>query len=176
MKSWIIKIAVCIIIFYILACNPFGPAEGEGEGNNILTDQRTPQEVFTNFSYAYNFKDSIVYSDLLDSSFLFISTNYATTPVSEITWGRDIDIKTTVGMFRHFRTLNLLWIADISYGYENDSTEYEVEKTFQLTLDGGQEFPALNGRGKFRLHKRIINPKDSCGVWLLTRWEDQATF
>jgi len=125
----------------------------------------------TNFTYAYNFKDSLVYSDLLDSSFIFVSRNYATDPVTDIIWGRDTDLKTTAGLFRHFQTLSLIWGGTIREAYINaDSTLVEMKQVFQLTLDGGREIPTLNGEALFILQK------SASGIWRINRWDDLSTY
>ncbi len=171
--SLIIKSTLLIPLFILFSCvNPFAPKEtDEVHGiSDIITDQRSPEDVLINFRYAYNFKDSLVYSDLLDNSFLFISKNYSTDPVTDITWGRDIDIKTTVGLFHHFQTINLMWGGTIFHYYSDDSTESEIKKTFQLTLNGGKDIPALNGEALFYFKK------EENGIWRISRWEDLSTF
>lgn len=168
------KQAISAFALIVLAgCNPFAPSlsDDESDVSLILTEQRTPQEVMTNFAFAYNFKDSLVYSDLIDTTFLFISKNFATNPVTDITWGRDTDLKTTAGLFKHFQTLNLVWSGTVFEDYlDNDSTEVELKQIFQLTLNGGAEIPTLNGEALF------ILKKNSSDVWKITRWEDKATF
>ena len=168
------KQGVFILSLWIFACNPFAPTYTENIATTsiILTDQNTPQEVMTNFAFAYNFKDSLVYSDLIDTTFLFISKNFATNPVTDITWGRDTDLKTTAGLFKGFNTLNLVWGGTI---YErfldgDDSSLVELKQVFQLTLDGGIEIPTLNGEALFILRKNTSNK------WKITRWEDKPTF
>jgi hypothetical protein len=167
------KSLLFLLLFYLYSCvNPFAPKEtddprGTGE---IITDQRTPEEVLTNFRYAYNFKDSLVYSDILDNSFLFISKNYTTDPVTDITWGRDVDIKTTVGLFHHFQTIDLMWGGTIYKYYSEDSTVFEIKNTFQLTLNGGKDIPTLNGEALFYIRK------EESGIWRIIRWEDLSTF
>jgi len=167
------------LIFTMGCINPFAPSltDNPGAQNQILTEQKTPEDVLINFSYAYNFKDSLVYSDLLDSSFLFISKNFATDPVTNISWGRDVDIKTTVGLFHHFQTLNLVWEATVYSRFLNEErTQKEIKKSFKLTLDGGIEFPPISGEALFLFRKRIINPPDTSGIWKITRWEDLSRF
>ncbi|MGD9898488.1 MAG: hypothetical protein AB7T22_05085 [Calditrichaceae bacterium] len=167
------SIAVILLFISLYGCvNPFAPEikSGKYSSSLIITDQQNPDEVLTNFSYAYNFKDSLVYSDLLDSSFLFISKNYATDPVTDLTWGRDVDIRTTVGLFRHFQNINLVWGGTIFQYYFQDSTEAEIKRTFQLTLNGGVEIPPINGEALFNFAKK------SSGIWKITRWEDLSTF
>ncbi len=167
------RIIVMAFFSVLCACNPFAPSLSNGDQpvRQILTEQKTPQDVMTNFTYAYNFKDSLVYSDLLDSSFIFVSRNYATDPVTDIIWGRDTDLKTTAGLFRHFQTLNLIWGGTIRQSYINaDSTLVEMKQVFQLTLDGGREIPTLNGEALFILHK------SPSGIWRINRWDDLSTY
>ena len=169
-----INISVILLSSVFLSgCNPFAPTLSDDESSTslILTEQHTPQEVMTNFAFAYNFKDSLVYSDLIDTTFLFISKNYATNPVTDLTWGRDTDLRTTAALFRHFTTLNLVWGGTVFEDYLNkDSTEVELKQIFQLTLNGGNEIPTLNGEALF------ILKKNSSNIWKITRWEDKATF
>lgn len=170
-------ITAALILFLLLAVgcfNPFAPSlsDGKGTAGLILTEQKSPDDVLVNFSYAYNLKDSLVYSDLLDSSFLFISKNFATDPVTNLTWGRDVDIKTTMGLFRHFESLNLTWQGTV-FGYYlgPDSSEYTIKKTFQLTLNGGVDVPTINGEALFYF---VMNRRDS--TWKISRWEDFSAF
>jgi len=169
---------VLIIIITILpACNPFAPTLVDDEsiiGGFTVTDQASPRDVLVNFRYAYVFKDSLIYSDLLDSSFIFISTNYATNPPSDILWGRDKDIRTTIGLFRRFNSLDLTWgdnfLNDSTLYNYSDSLNSNVIITFQLTLDGGQDIPTLKGEVFFSFKKQ------SSGRWRITRWEDLSSF
>lgn len=181
MRIWSVhSLAVVLLVLLTSGCiNPFAPSlTDEGiDKNLILTEQHSPEEVLINFSYAYNFKDSLVYSDLLDSSFLFISKNFATDPVTDLTWGRDIDIKTTVGMFRHFETLNLIWEGTVYSRFINqEKTLKEIKKIFNLTINGGTDIPTLRGEALFLFKKKILNESDTTGIWTIIRWEDLATF
>lgn len=166
-------ITIIPLIFTLSCVNPFAPGLTTiGSHSSIITSQKSPKEVLTNFRYAYVFKDSLIYSDVLDSSFLFISTNYSTSPPTSINWGRDIDIKTTNGLFRHFNVLELDW-GDIPALYpETDSlnSTSKIKLTFQLTLDGGREIPTIKGEAEFDFLK---NPR---GIWKITRWKDLSSF
>jgi hypothetical protein len=165
----IVKIIICILL---VGCNPFAPELIDtGPEAGFITAQRTPDEVLTNFQYAYNVQDSLTYSDVLDSTFLFISKNYGTTPPTDINWGRDVDIRATAGLFRHFRPLiDLTWNDKISEGFGQDSTLYEIKILFQLTLGGGIEVPTIRGEALFNFRK------NSGGTWRITRWEDLSSF
>lgn len=160
-----------ILALFLTSCNPFAPTftNDISATSLILTDQESPQDVMTNFAFAYNFKDSLVYSDLIDTTFLFISKNFATNPVTDLTWGRDTDLKATSGLFKNFNTINLVWGGTI-YEHKLDSTLVEMKQVFQLTLDGGVEIPTLNGEALF------ILKKNSSAKWKITRWEDKYSF
>ena len=161
-----------ILTIQLFSCNPFAPSLIEsGSQSGFITGQKTPDEVLTNFQYAYNSQDSLTYSDVLDSSFLFISKNYGTTPPTDINWGRDVDIRATAGLFRHFRPLiDLTWNDKISEGYDQDSTHYEIKIMFQLTMGGGIDIPTIRGEALFNFRK------NSAGIWRITRWDDLSSF
>lgn len=163
---------ILITVVLISCTNPFAPklTNSDLSGTTILTNRQSPDEVLTNFKYAYTFKDSLIYSEILDSSFIFLSKNYASTPPSDIIWGRDTDLKTTAGLFRHFNNLSLNWGGYLRYDYFNDSTNAEIKTIFLLTLDDGTEIPTLKGEALFYFRK---NPQ---GYWKITRWEDLSSF
>ena len=168
MNRNLISVVFLILLF---GCNPFAPELiDSGPQSAIITGQKTPDEVLTNFRYAYVFKDSLIYSDVLDSSFLFISKNYSSAPPTDINWGRDVDIKATAGLFRHFNVLELNWGGKLAEGYVGDSTHYEIKITFQLTLDGGREIPTVKVEALFNFKQ------NSSAMWKISRWEDLSSF
>ena len=174
-------ISLILILFILIpACeNPFAPGLKMNSTGQLLivTDQHTPEDVLINFKYAYNFKDSLVYADLLDSSFLFISKNFLTDPPTDLTWGRDVDIKTTMGLFRHFQTLNLIWEGTVfSHFINSEQSLKEIKKVFSLTIDGGKEIPTIKGEALFVFKKKPISSKDTTGIWRIVRWEDLSSF
>lgn len=175
-----IYMVTLFLLLLVSACeNPFAPGLKNALNNQslIVTDQHTPEDVLINFKYAYNFKDSLVYADLLDSSFLFISKNFLTDPPTDLTWGRDVDIKTTMGLFRHFQTLNLIWEGTVYSRYINEEqTLKEIKKVFSLTIDGGREIPTIKGEALFVFKKKNISPNDTTGIWKIVRWEDLSSF
>jgi len=176
MKKYLFIFFFSSNLLYFAGCNPFAPSLSDDISNTslILTEQRTPQEVMTNFAFAYNFKDSLVYSDLIDTTFLFISKDFSTNPVTDLTWGRDTELKTTSGLFNHYQTLTLVWGGTIFLHYidaeNNDSTKVTMKQLFQLTLDGGNFVPSLNSEALFNLRK------NTSGQWKITRWEDKPGF
>ena len=168
MNKKLLSVSFLLILFN---CNPFAPELiDSGSQSSKITGQKTPDEVLINFQYAYLFNDSLIYSDVLDSSFLFISKNYSTAPPTDINWGRDVDIRATAGLFRHFSVLELNWGDKLAEGYIGDSTLYEIKITFQLTLDSGREIPTVTGEALFNFKR---NPSE---VWKISRWEDLSSF
>ncbi|RMF61934.1 MAG: hypothetical protein D6748_00575 [Calditrichaeota bacterium] len=150
--------------------NPFAPALSDGTRGNVLllTNQESPDGVLTNFQYAYTFKDSLVYSELFDSSFTFISWNFNVSPPEPIQWGRDTELRTTGRMFRFFNTLDLTWnVRDTVFMDTVNTPPQLVEEkiTFTLTLDGGSTIPTLNGEVLFQFIRRGQK-------WYIVRWED----
>ena len=66
---------IITIITLLIGCtNPFAPKLIDENllTSSFLTDQKSPQDVLSNFRYAYIFKDSLIYSEILDSSFIGI--------------------------------------------------------------------------------------------------------
>ncbi len=149
--------------------NPFAPTEGvlEGGVSLTLTQQRNPDEVLQNFRYAYIYRDSLVYSELFDTSFIFI---YYDADIGGTGgygyWGRDTELRTTGRLFRVFDNFTLVWnatIAEDSLGVN----EYSLTKTFDLSIGGNYFF---SGNAVFDF---ISDPE---GTWRITRWEDESFF
>jgi hypothetical protein len=161
-----------ILSFLLLSCkNPFAPilADENAPHSKLITQQKTPEEVLSNFQYAYTFRDSLIYSEVLDSTFLYKSVNYEPYPPEPILWGRDTELRTAGGMFRYFRTLDVVWntiSAPDSSEWSSGIIKHFV--TFTLTLDGGQEFAPLNGEVEFKFILRD-------GKFYISFWEDLKT-
>jgi hypothetical protein len=163
----------CLLSLLLLYnCNPFAPEAVDHDLNELpeFINQKTPQGVLESFRFAYTFKDSVLYSNLLDSTFLFISKNYSTSPPTEYIWGKDVDIKTTIGMFRFFSILELTWGYIPNPNFNQDSSRSDLRVSFQLILDGGKQVPAITGEA---LYNFIKNPDKN---WRISRWEDLSSF
>ncbi|GAB4188171.1 MAG: hypothetical protein Kow00108_24890 [Calditrichia bacterium] len=162
---------VCITlmlgIFLFLSClNPFAPGlvDDIGNGSSILTAQKTPDEVLQNFQYAYTFRDSIVYADLLDTAFIYRTWDYEQSPPIPVEWNRDEELRITGRMFRSLENLDLVWNRTI---YTDTLTMQllEMRKSFTLTVNGGTTIPVINGEVIFR----FINKNNT---WYIIYWED----
>ena len=163
--SRIIK-AVFIFLVFLNCINPFAPELGEvgRTANIILTDQKSPDGLLQNFKYAYVFKDSLIYRDLLDDSFQFI---YLDTEKNIWDgWDKEKDIKTTSGLFGYFTNIDLQWNSTNYIEFTSDSAEVELSKSFILILDNEIR---IIGDALFK----FIREKET-GIWLIKQWIDKS--
>lgn len=167
-KIWILSILVFLPMFSCL--NPFSPALEDRfvQADLILTEQASPEEVLQNFRYAYVFRDSLIYSELLDSSFIFFyfDPNVGTSG-QLVSWGRDLDLKTTGRLFRRFNVIDLVWNSTI-YESVQDLTG-EITTTFNLTMLAADDEVRISGTAVFGFKK-----SGSSGKWRITKWKDES--
>lgn len=153
----------------VLGCwNPFAPTKGllDGAISLTLTEQRTPDEVLQNFRYAYIYRDSLVYSELFDTSFVFIYYDPEIGGVGGYNyWGRDTELRTTGRLFRAFDHFTLVWNATINQDTSQNG-EISQTKSFDLSI-GGDIF--LEGRAVFDFVQ-----DSTAGVWKIKRWQDDS--
>ncbi|MDZ7337879.1 MAG: hypothetical protein ONB30_05015 [candidate division KSB1 bacterium] len=162
---------VAILVTTIACLNPFAPVLHQDPGDElIITEQKTPEEVLQNFRYAYTFKDSLLYANLLDSSFVFVffDPNQGTSGLF-MSWGRDVDLKATGRMFRSFDVIDLTWNSTI-YAFEEENTA-ELSKSFSINFSGAFAEYRLSGSAIFSFRRC---PHD--GKWRITRWKDESEY
>ena len=164
--------------------NPFAPKLGEVEKGTaaILTERLSPNEVLENFRFAYIFGDSLVYSELIDTAFVFLYFDPNVEGTGRFdSWGRDTELRATGGLFRAVRNITLEWNSTIEEKYWSPSpdsvlasVEFEgaisakISKGFQLKL--GSEIQ-LAGTAVFSFEKE--NRGDG---WRIVRWVDESIF
>ncbi|MDZ7262636.1 MAG: hypothetical protein ONB05_11095, partial [candidate division KSB1 bacterium] len=172
----------------VTCINPFAPGlEKSPEFALLITEQRTPEEVLQNFKLAYIFKDSLLYSELLDSSFVFVYFDpNVETSGRFVSWGRDVDLQTTGRLFRNCEVINLVWESTVYIDTTKVDTIYvnrsdfklepvsiELIKRFSLKLVGlGARFDYdIWGKAVFSF---IKNPHDK--KWRISRWTDESGY
>jgi len=160
------------LLFFLceLACfNPFAPSlDKNPDLSNIITDQRNPDEVLQNFRYAYNFKDSLIYRDVLEESFVFEYFDPNLPPSGGFrTWGRDIDLTTTGRLFRTFDVIELTWLNLIDSTTTEGSVRYF--QRFSLNLLGADFNFIVTGTAIFTFRQ---NAQDS--RWRIVGWRDES--
>ena len=124
-----------IIIFSavsLISCfNPFAPSiDNTTTNDNIISDQKSIEGVFQNFKYAYTFKDTTIYGQLLTDDFIFTYFDYDLG--FDVSWDRATDMKTTKGLFDNTQDLNLVWNNIVLQ--EGDSLNQDVKRSFNLTI------------------------------------------
>lgn len=165
-------LAYVIIFLMLTSCwNPFAPKlDTSGQGALILTEQKSPEQVLQNFDYAYTSKDSLLYADLLDSSFVFVYEDYDLGRL--VSWGRDVDLRSTGKLFHSFDIIDLTWnkeaYSDTTYSSSGQMI-IEIPKPYRLTLYGGQGDFALTGTAVFSFLKSTHDDK-----WRILRWKDES--
>jgi len=157
---------LCILTGWIsLGClNPFAPrlTNQLEVGDLVVTRQKTPEEVLQNFKIAYMFQDSLLYSDTIDTSFIFVYFEGETG--QWISWGREEDLVTTGRMFKHFQVVELIWNETIDETIDEDLSE--ISRGFNLTLTGEQANFTISGHADFTFRK--CNDEK----WRISRWKD----
>jgi len=162
-------------IFLVLwSCvNPFAPKLDKSSGHaEIITEQKTPEQVLQNFKYAYTFKDSLLYADLLDSSFVFEYFDPDQGSSGEfVSWTREVDLRTTGRLLRAFEVIDLVW-ADSSVSYSDIQKEQAVlYRDFSLKLNNFDFKFSVIGYAVLSMRR---NPRDE--KWRITHWVDESQF
>ncbi|MBN1896085.1 hypothetical protein JW906_16485 [bacterium] len=151
--------------------NPFAPRLTHQMENAdlIITLQATPDEVLQNFKVAYAFRDSLLYSNLLDTGFMFVffDPNQGTSGMF-VSWLRNDDLRTTGRLFRHFQIIQLLWKSTIYASMDSTGGMADISKEYHLTLTGKDSDYMLTGRAVFSFRK---GPDEK---WRIVCWKDES--
>lgn len=152
----------------MISCvNPFAPSIDENLGNNegLISNQTDIGGVFQNFQYAYTFKDTLIYRQVLDKNFTFTYRNYDLG--ADVSWGRDDEMKVTNGLFQNSQRLDLIWNNIVSM--TGDSTR--IVRSFNLTITfNPTDIIFVDGRVNLTL------AKDENNKWKILRWTDESNF
>lgn len=170
LKGGSIKRALAYIFPLIVAAscvNPFAPRfdSQSGKEGALISDLSSVDGVFRNFQYAYTFKDTLIYGQILDRSFNFGYRDYELG--ADIRWGRDEEMKVTHGLFQNAQRLDLIWNNIVSMN--SDSTN--IIRSFNLTITfNPTDIISVTGRINFSLKKDLNNK------WKITGWIDESEF
>lgn len=154
-----------MVLLLLPACfNPFAPELDERiDLTNVITEQTSPEEVLQNFRIAYTFKDSLLYSDVLDESFVF---EFLDANLEPVTWERDVDLKTTGRLFRQFDVVDLHW--DILFQESHAELERRFLR-FNLNLFSSDINFLVTGTAIFTFKQSGLDQK-----WRVVRWKDES--
>jgi hypothetical protein len=156
---------VLFITHFIGCFNPFSPKIDNTQSNeNIITDQKTVEGLFQNFKYAYTFKDTTIYGQLLAEDFVFIYFDYDLEV--DVSWDRVTDMKTTYGLFTNTQDLKLVW-NNIVYE-EGDSLNVDVKRSFNLSII----FNPNDVISFYGFVDMTLSRASSEDKWRIRRWRD----
>ncbi len=147
--------------------NPFAPKIDEELSNSqsLISDLSTIDGLFKNFQYSYTFKDTLIYSQLLDKNFTFTYRDYNIG--ADVSWGRDEEMRVTYGLFQNTERLDLIWNNIISIS--GDSTR--IIRSFNLTITfNPADIVFIDGKVNLELKKDLNNK------WKIIHWIDESNF
>jgi hypothetical protein len=162
-----------IILYFVILCliiiggcfNPFAPKiDNTNTNQNILSDQKTVEGVFQNFKYAYTFKDTSIYGQLLAEDFVFTYFDYDLGV--EVSWDRPTDMRTTHGLFLNTQDLTLIW-NNIVFE-EGDSLFVDVKRSFNLTITFNPN-DIINFYG---FADMTLTRNSASEIWRIKKWKD----
>lgn len=162
-------VTILILIALFISCNPFAPSIDEDlGGNNFLADQSTVDGFFQNWSLAYNYRDTIIYQQLLHPDFIFSFRDYDAN--TDLSWDKETDIRKTHGLFTTSRYIDLVWNDYIfSVG---DSTTWDATRLFYLQITFSEsDIINITGRAKIRLTR-----ENTTQDWQMLQWVDESNF
>lgn len=164
--------ALLVLIAVGSGCdNPFAPrlqADLSPVGST-LGDQHTVEGVFQRISYAYNYRDTLIYGDLLDSVFQFRYYNPERT--SDVVYNRDEEMRVTSNLFSGVDQLGLQWNEIISQ--DGDQLQLDITRSYTLNivLSGTIDVFRIDGRATLRLVRPTNND-----TWHIRTWRDDSSF
>jgi len=154
---------------FISGCfNPFAPTLDENldTGSSTISDLTNVEGVFKNLQYAYTFKDTTIYGDLISSNFSFMYRDYDLG--FDVTWGRDDEMKVTYGLFQNSQRLDLIWNNILLVS--SDSTS--IIRSFNLTITfNPSDVQRVDGKVNLTLEKNTVTNK-----WAITKWIDESNY
>ena len=155
------------MLFFASCINPFAPALNDTEVD-ALGDLKTTDGFFQSFQYAYNIRDTIIYSNLLAPNFIFAYKNYENG--MDLTLSREEDMVTTYRLFNAAKNLNLIWNEIITK--EGNDLEQNITRNFNLTITFDvTDVVYVTGKVYFILKRANENEN-----WQLTYWWDDSYY
>lgn len=164
-------ICFLLALLVVFACtNPFAPKLNTelDSGGLPISDQTTIEGVFQNFQYAYTFKDTLIYGNLITSDFTFTYRDYENG--FDVNWGRDEEMRTTYGLFQNSQRLDLIWNNIVLSTI--DSLDANIVRSFNLNITfNPTDVIRIDGRVNVALKLDQVSKK-----WRMTRWIDESNF
>jgi hypothetical protein len=156
-------------VLWSCTINPFAPRLEQSERSGMgLGDQKTVDGFFRNFEFAYLTRDTALYSQLLSERFTFVYRDFDNGV--DVIWPRDVELVTTLGLFRSAEILDLRWNTVVFQ--DGDARQVQVVRSFRLRVGFRiNEVFEITGNANFTLVR-----DDTSRVWKLSRWRDESNF
>lgn len=139
--------------------------ESLGTNSGLISNQNTVDGVFQNFQYAYTFKDTLIYSKLLNNNFTFGYRDYELGV--DYSWGKEEEMRVTNGLFQNTQRLDLTWNNIVTM--TSDSTH--IVRSFNLSITfNPTDIIFIDGKVNLSL------AKNEEGKWKIIQWIDESNF
>lgn len=161
-------LAAAVLALGLVACNPFAPTLDPelSPSSTLLGDQSTVDGVFRNIEYAYTYRDTLIYGELLHPDFQFRYFN--PDRGVDVVFNRDEEMRITSNLFRGSNQIDLQWNS--IYSQNGDSILVTVTRGYNLriTLEANETF-VIEGLATLRLIRD--DPEDQ---WQIRLWRDDS--
>lgn len=161
-----------ILVLVLAACNPFAPSFDDTPlgSDSILGDQSTVEGVFQNIKYAYAFKDTTIYGQMIDADYNYVFRDYERGV--DVSWGRDEEMRVTYQLFRNVQRLDLVWNNITMLSADSADIRTTVSRNFNLTVTfSPSDVIRVDGYVTLSLVRGA-----SADPWLISRWRDESNF
>jgi hypothetical protein len=161
-----------MILLTGIGCNPFAPELDMSieEQNSLLSDRTTVAGIFQNMAYAYTFRDTSVYGQLLTPQFSFVYRDYERG--ADVSWGYDEELRATYGMFQNVMRLDLVWNNITSTDSTASIDTIRVTRNFNLTVTfNPADIISVTGYARFTLARPENDRR-----WCIVQWRDESNF
>ncbi len=164
-------LALAILASLAVSCNPFAPGlDTNLTTSSILGDPTTIEGIFQNIKYAYSFRDTSIYGQLINPDFTFLYRDYDRGV--DVTWGRDDEMRTTSGLFQNVERLDLVWNNIVTLSSDSTNTSTTITRNFNLTVSfNPSDIVRVDGYANFSFVRS--RPEDP---WKINRWRDESNF
>lgn len=164
-------LAVMILASFAVSCNPFAPGlDTNLSTNSILGDPTTIDGIFQNIKYAYSFRDTSIYGQLINADFTFLYRDYDRGV--DVSWGRDEEMGTTSRLFQNVERLDLVWNNIVTLSSDSAGTSATITRNFNLTVTfNPSDIVRVDGYANFSFER--TQPQNP---WRISRWRDESNF
>jgi hypothetical protein len=162
-----------LLMLSLLSCfNPFAPGlDTSPASSSCNPDSPNPEDLFRCIQVAYTFRDTTVYAPLLDPTFVFIYRDYDQGGI-DVTWGRDIELRTTLGLFQSAQRLDLIWNNIITTSTDSSGLRATIIRGFNLTVTFNPgDIPRVAGYANLTFERPSVT-----APWKITRWRDESNY